>query len=223
MATPTERAYPTIGGVPLRYVRSNPDLTSYYARSTARFERKLDNFSRDLAKTAPGSYGRLQYIGTAGAYVNKPKYHGLGRAFDLDVVRWRNVTCGPILGHHSYRYRVVRRRYIGVDALARRWFKYVLDGWYNSAHRDHIHLDDGGGALVFNVNYRSDTVFIQAAANTMIGANLVVDGLYGPKTRAAFARMKNRLGIPHRVSNDAAAYRRFLWRLAYRALRNQGL
>jgi hypothetical protein len=219
----TERAYPTIGGVPLRYVRTSPDIMAYRARSTSRFEKKLDNFSRDVARVAPRSYGTLQYFGTAGAYVSKPKYHGLGRAFDLDVVRWSRATCGPILGHHRHERRAVRRRYIGVDALARRRFKYVLDGWYNAAHRDHMHLDDGGGALVFNVGYRSDTVFIQATANVMINADLVIDGLYGPKTNRAFRIMKDRLGIPHRVSSDATAYRQFLWRLAYRALRNRSL
>jgi hypothetical protein len=223
MSWPTERAYPTIGGVPLRYVRTAPDLTTYYARSTAAFEDKLDNFSRDLARIAPNSYGRLKYFATAGAYVNKPKYHGLGRAFDLDMVRWRRVTCGPILRHHTYPIRIVRRRYIGVDAIARRWFKFVLDGWYNAAHRDHMHLDDGGGALMFNPDYRSDTVFIQAAANLMIGAGLEIDGIYGPKTDAAFTRMKNRLGIPHRVSSSPTIYRQFLWRLAFRALRNDTL
>jgi hypothetical protein len=219
----TERAYPTIGGVPLRYIRTSPDISNYRARSTSAFEDKLDNFSRDVARVAPRSYGRLRYFGTAGAYVNKPKYHGLGRAFDLDLVRWSRVTCGPILGHHTHRRRAIRRRYIGVDALARRWFKYVLDGWYNTAHRDHMHLDDGGGALVFNHSYRSDTVFIQAAANVMIDAHLVIDGLYGPKTNKAFRVMKNRLDIPHRVSIDAATYRQFLWRLAYRALRDRSL
>jgi Extensin-like protein C-terminus len=219
----TERAYRTIGGVPLRYVRTSPDLRRYYARSTSEFEEKLDNFSREVARVAPNWYGELRYFGTAGAYVNKPKYHGLGRAFDLDVVRWERTTCAPILGHHRHRRRAVRRRYIGVDALARRWFKYVLDGWYNSAHRDHMHLDDGGGALVFNTSYRSDTVFIQSAANAMINAHLVIDGLYGPKTNRAFAIMKDRLGIPPRVSRDARQYRKFLWRLAYRALRNRSM
>ena len=219
----TERAYATIGGIPLRYVRTNPDLTTYRARSTSAFEKKLDNFSHDLARTAPRSYGSLRYFATAGAYVNKPKFHGLGRAFDLDMVSWSRTSCQPIRGHHAYRYRVVRRRYIGVDALARRWFKYVLDAWYNAAHRDHMHLDDGGGALVFNTGYRSDVVFIQAAANVMINGGLVIDGLYGPKTDAAFRRMKNRLEIPHRVATDPEAYRRFLWRLAHRALRNRGL
>lgn len=220
MSWPTERTYRTIGGVPLRYVRSSPDLTTFYVRSTAAFEDKLDNFSYDLVKLTPRSYGSIQYFGTAGAYVNKPKYHGLGRAFDLDMVRWRYRTCGPILGHHTYPIALVRRRYIGVDAICRRWFKYVLDGWYDSAHRDHIHVDDGGGLLLFRKYYRSDTVFVQAAANLMMGAGLVIDGIYGPRTDAAFTAMKNRLGVPHRVSSNSTIYRVFLWRLAYRALRN---
>ncbi len=219
----TERAYRTIGGVPLRYLRTERPLTQYYARSTAEFEDKLDAFSQDLAEAAPRSYGPLLYIATAGAYVNKPKYHGLGRAFDLDLVRWEHKRCSPLRGDHEYRWRATRRRYIAVDALARRRFKYVLDGWYNGAHRDHMHLDDGGGALVFNAGYRSDTVFVQASANVMINAGLVVDGLYGPKTRRAFATMKDRLEIAHRVSRDARLYRAFLWRLALRALRNKGL
>jgi hypothetical protein len=89
-----------------------------------------------------------------------------------------------------------------------RWFKQVLDGWYNAAHRDHMHLDDGGGAQVFNRSCRSDTVFIHAAANVMIDANLAIDGLYGPNTQAAFSIMRDRLGIPNRVSVEAAEYRR---------------
>lgn len=219
----TERSYRTIGGVPLRYLRSDPVLTTYYARSTSAFEEKLDAFSYDLARAVPRWYGGLVFIGTAGAYVNKPKYHGLGRAFDLDLVRWQHRTCGPIRGHHVARARYRRRRYIAIDALARRHFKYVLDGWYNAAHRDHLHLDDGGGALVFNRHYRSDTVFVQAAANEMSDAGLVVDGIYGPRTSAAFRILKDRLDVPHRVSTDAWAFRRFLWRLARRALRNRGV
>jgi hypothetical protein len=219
----TERAYRTIGGVPLRYLRSAVPLKRYYARSTAQFEDKLDAFADDLGAAAPPSYGSIRYIATAGAYVNKPKLHGLGRAFDLDLVRWQRRTCAPIRGNHLHQRRSVVRRYIGVDALARRRFKYVLDGWYNAAHRDHLHLDDGGGALVFNPGYRSDTVFVQAAANVMINAGLEIDGVYGPKTRRAFSTMKDRVGIPHRVSSDERLYRAFLWRLALRALRNKKL
>lgn len=218
----TERSYITIGGVPLHYLRTDPVLTTYRARSTADFEDKLDEFSRELAAAAPRWYGSLVAIGTAGAYVNKPKYHGLGRAFDLDLVRWERRVCAPIRGHHvDAAYR--RRRYIGVDALARRHFKYVLDGWYNATHADHLHLDDGGGALVFNPAYRSDTVFVQAAANEMMDAGLDIDGVYGPLTRAAFAELRDRLRIPDRVMTDADVYRRFLWRLARRALRNRPL
>jgi len=219
----TESAYRTIGGIPLRYVRVSPMLTTVHVRSTDGFEHKLDHFSYNLATAAPPWYGGLRWIATAGAYVNKPGYHGLGRAFDLDVVRWRNAACRPIRGHHRSQHLSQRRRYIGVDALARRWFKYVLDAWYNPAHRDHMHLDDGGGALVFNTGYRSDTVFIQRAANLMINAGLVIDGIYGPLTDAAFHKMKNRVDVPHRVASSPRVYRRFLWRLATHALRNRPL
>ena len=220
---PTERAYRAIGGVPLRYVRVRPPIRPYYARSTSNFENKLDNFSRDLARAAPGWYGDLRWIATAGAYVNKPGYHGMGRAFDLDIVRWDGTACRPLSWHHQSRSLARRRRYIAVDALARRWFKYVLDAWYNADHRDHIHLDDGGGALIFNRGYRSDTVFIQRTANEMMNANLVIDGLYGPLTDAAFHRMKNKVDVPHRVANNPRIYRRFLWRLAVLAMRNKSL
>ncbi len=219
----TERVYRTIGGIPLRYVRVTPHIAPFYARSTHEFEHRLDSFSRNLAAAAPGWYGGLRWIATAGVYVNKPTYHGLGRAFDLDIVRWQNTACRPLSGHHAGRHLAQRRRYIGVDALARRWFKYVLDAWYNPAHRDHLHLDDGGGALVFNAGYRSDTVFVQRAANVMMRAGLVVDGLYGPLTDRAFRTMKNRLDVPHRVSVSPRVYRRFLWRLAIQALRNKRL
>jgi hypothetical protein len=216
----TERVYRTIGGVPLRYVRVSPALTTIYIRSTSEFEEKLDRYSYNLASAAPAWYGPLRWIATAGAYVPKPGYHGMGRAFDLDIVRWKNAACRPIHGHHNSTV-ARRRRYVGVDALARRWFKYVLDAGYNSAHRDHIHVDDGGGALVFNLNYRSDTVFVQRAANVMMGAGLAIDGIYGPLTHAAFYRMKERMDIPHRVSSSPRTYRRFLWRLAVMALRNK--
>lgn len=219
----TERVYRTIGGVPLRYARSSPPIQPMYARSTREFEHKLDHFSYNLATAAPTWYGSLKYIATAGAYVNKPTYHGRGRAFDLDIVAWRRVACRPLSQHHRNRQLNRRRRYIGVDALARRWFKYVLDGWYNAAHRDHMHLDDGGGALVFNTGYRSDTVFIQKAANMMIGRRLKIDGIYGPNTDRAFHIMKNRVDVPHRVSVSPRIYRRFLWRLAVHALRNRPL
>lgn len=219
----TERAYRTIGGVPLRYVRISPAVSPYYARSTSEFEEKLDRFSYNLAVAPPARYGRLRWIATAGAYVNKPGYHGLGRAFDLDIVQWRHAACRPLRYHHASSRLARRRRYIAVDALARRWFKYVLDAWYNAAHRDHMHLDDGGGALVFNPGYRSDTVFIQRTANVMIRANLVIDGIYGPLTDRAFTRMKRRVDVPNRVSVSPRVYRRFLWRVAIHAFRNRPL
>ena len=165
----TERAYRTIGGVPLWYLRggrASRGVTVYSQRS---FEQKLDAFSFELQRLTPRVYGRVLYVATAGAYVNRPGAHGLGRAFDLDVVRWRNRTSAPYWGHHRSPSGADRRRYLAVDALLRRRFKYVLDGWFNTAHTNHIHVDDLGGALVLSKRFRSDTVFVQAVCNNFLG------------------------------------------------------
>lgn len=219
----TEREYRKIGGVPLRYVRVSPVITEVSVQSTRELEQKLDRFTESLTTAAPARYGRVRWIATAGAYVPKPGDHGKGRAFDLDVVRWRNAACRPNRGHHASDSLALRRRYVAVDALARRWFKYVLDGEYNASHRDHMHFDTGGGAIVFNSGYRSDVVFIQKAANVMIGARLTIDGEYGPLTNDALRRMKRRTEIDQRVSASPRAYRRFLWRIAVHGLRNKPL
>ena len=47
-------------------------------------------------------------------------------------------------------------------------------------------------------------MFIQAAANLMMGGDLAIDGAYGPLTNAVFHEMKKRLDIPHRVSSKPA-------------------
>lgn len=90
----------------------------------------------------------MQYVVTAGAYVNKSGYHGLGRAFDLDIIKWQNAQSAPYYGEHNSSNLALQRRYVGLNACAHRHFRYVLHGWYNSAHGDHIHVDDGGLPLL---------------------------------------------------------------------------
>lgn len=38
----------------------------------------------NLFRSSPSGFGQAKYVLTAGAYVQKPGYHGQGRAFDLD-------------------------------------------------------------------------------------------------------------------------------------------
>ena len=216
----TERAYRTIGGVPLWYLRggrASRGVTVYSQRS---FEQKLDAFSFELQRLTPRVYGRVLYVATAGAYVNRPGAHGLGRAFDLDVVRWRNRTSAPYWGHHRSPSGADRRRYLAVDALLRRRFKYVLDGWFNAAHTNHIHVDDLGGALVLSKRFRSDTVFVQAVCNNFLGTRLLIDGLWGPATERAFGETRRRLRVAGPMVSSSWRWRAWLYRVAVHGLNN---
>ena len=217
----TERAYRTIGGVPLWYLRGSGVVRNVTVYSQRSFEQKLDAFSFELQRVTPRAYGRVVYIATAGAYVNRPGAHGLGRAFDLDAVRWRYRTSAPYWSHHRSASLADRRRYLAVDALLRRRFKYVLDGWFNAAHSNHIHVDDLGGALVLNKRFRSDTVFVQAVCNNFIGTRLVLDGLWGPATERAFAVTRRRLRVAGPMVSQAWRWRTWLYRVAVHGLHNR--
>lgn len=157
----------------------------------------------DMSATVTG-LGSITRIDTAGAYVNKSGAHGLGEAFDLDAIYWSSgQSCQPINQSHSNPNLKARRRYIALDCFARRTFKYVLDGYYNSAHHDHIHMDTVGGALVLNKGYRSDVVFVRAMCNAMLGTSLVIDGDYGPATDSAYRTLKDRANITGDTSGSS--------------------
>jgi hypothetical protein len=97
----------------------------------------------------PMPLGRFTRIWSDGVYVNKPGYHGSGRAVDLhyfdtagtsrafnaDYGVWRNWT-GTALTD-------VRKRYWAIASSLHYDFTYVLTYLYNQEHWTHIHVDDG--------------------------------------------------------------------------------
>lgn len=205
----TEASFSTVDGVPLYYWRAGSKQRTT-VRGTYAFQRKLDNFVKDLRTFTEPSYGRLVSVATAGLYVNKPGAHGRGRAFDLDDVTWSRLSATPYARQHASGDRAVRRRYVALDAVCRRQFKYVLDGWYNAAHADHLHLDDSGGGRTLNKSFRSDVVFVQAVCNQLTGTTLAVDGEYGPMTDRAYREAKRRSGVTGDTSSDVGAWLAFL-------------
>ncbi len=220
MTSPTEAHYSDIDGVPLyywRYEDGEPRPVSIY--STYALQARLTWWVRKLrmitAKAEDPRYGTIDRIVTAGAYVNRSGQHGEGNAFDLDQVRWSGgFRSTPYWQAHSNTHRRVRRRYLAVDAMTRRAFRYVLDGWYNSAHADHIHMDLGGLPTVCSRSSGSDTVFVQAACNDFMDAGLVVDGVWGSLTEVAFAEARQRLRVTDDPFLSIRAWRQVLWRSA---------
>jgi peptidoglycan hydrolase-like protein with peptidoglycan-binding domain len=86
-----------------------------------------------------------------------------------------------------------------------------------------VHTDDLTG-VAFNI--ASSTVkLVQALLNDAFGERpkLLVDGDYGPKTRAAVARALSRLELSGDIRRDVNLWRQFLRRSATLALRESAV
>jgi hypothetical protein len=218
------RTFSRIDGTPVYYWRSNRGNTTLRNwQCTQAFYDRLVVWIRDLRQlSSDGGFGNVAFLVSAGFYVNKSGQHGAGTAMDLDLVRWGGGRQSAMLDqHHSSSNRTLRRRYLAVDAVCRRRFRFVLDGWYNAAHRDHIHADFGGLPTLCQKGSSSDTRFVQAMCNNFMGSGLAVDGIWGPATQRAFDQAKNRLGITGDPHQNLTAWRNMLARIARHGFRDQ--
>jgi hypothetical protein len=208
----TEVRFDHIDGTPLYFWRfskatAGRRIERQACSSTAAFHERLVRWVRDLRALAfqYGGFAGMDRIVTAGMFVDKPGQHGLGQAMDLDQVRWANGAITPFERQHASNDLTVVRRYLALDAVCRRHFRYVLDGAYNADHADHLHMDFAGGQIRCDRASRSDTVFVQQTLNAFQGVGLPVDGVWGPATQAAFDQSRRRLGVQGDpgVSTDA--------------------
>jgi len=222
--SPTEKTFTHIDGVPVYYDRGGSRRLGTF-RSTDSFYRKLVTWKREIEEySREAGYGSLVHFVSAGAHVSKPGKHGEGEAFDLDEIRWSSGrTCRPIAGDHASSRTSRRKRYLAIDAITRRHFRYTLDGWFDAAHRDHIHFDTST-TVRFAKGTSSDVKFMQAVCNNFAGTRLSIDGGWGPKTQAGFDRLMATAPLrglnPTRSSAD---YRRFGEIVAHYGLRDRRL
>ncbi|MEV8442388.1 hypothetical protein AB0425_33860 [Actinosynnema sp. NPDC051121] len=211
-----------IDGTPVYYWRSSRgDTTLRNWQATQEFYDSLVLWIRDL-RSLSSAYGSITYLVSAGFYVNKPGEHGAGTAMDLDHVRWSGgQVCSPLDHDHASGTLATRRRYLAVDAVCRRRFRYALDGWYNADHADHIHSDFGGLPVRCVTGSESDTKFVQSLCNDFMSSGLAVDGIWGPKTDSAFTTAKSRLGTTGDPHTSSAAWQSFLSAAARKGFANQ--
>ncbi|MEU5692926.1 extensin family protein [Actinosynnema sp. NPDC020468] len=214
--------FSAIDGTPVYYWRSTRgDTSTRNWQATQAFYDVLVPWIRDLRSLSAG-YGTITYLVSAGFYVNKTGQHGEGTAMDLDHVRWSGGTVSsPLDHHHASTDLAVRRRYLAVDAVCRRRFRYVLDGWYNADHADHIHSDFGGLPVRCLTSSEADTKFVQSLCNDFQSSGLAVDGIWGPKTTTAFDAAKAKLGVTGDPHTTTAAYQSFLSAAARKGFANQ--
>lgn len=211
-----------IDGTPVYYWRSSRGNTTLRNwQCTQEFYDRLVLWVRDL-RSLSSAYGSVTYLVSAGFYVNKPGQHGAGTAMDLDYVRWSGgQVSSPLDQHHASSTASLRKRYLAVDAVCRRRFRYALDGWYNSAHADHIHSDFGGLPVLCVKSSESDTKFVQAMCNNFRGSGLVVDGIWGTNTQNAFNGAKSALAVTGDPHTSSAAWQSMLSKIATKGFANQ--
>jgi hypothetical protein len=149
----------------------------------------VNNLQYESATHGSSLYDKMSWIGHIGFWVPRSgSCHCAGKAMDISKIQWNGVGFEACNGDHAGSTSQ-RRRYLAVDASLRRFFKWTLDAWYNSAHLDHIHASSHYSVsnIVLDKASISDTVFVQAVCNNFNGAGLKIDGAWGSLTDAAFA------------------------------------
>lgn len=131
---------------------------------------------------ARNPWGKAEILVSGGCYVEKAGRHGEGRAIDIDALWWPGGK--HLVTRDAISYPI---HYLAVEAILRKHIGMVLDFWYNQAHEDHFHCDDG--TLVgFRPHSRSQTVFIQAALKHVYGQQIETDGVMGNETKNAMIK-----------------------------------
>ncbi len=157
-------------------------------RCTPEFRGKLVACMEEFANVCP--LGKPEIFVTAGMYVDRKNArpgdtHVAGEAVDVDAFWWGDGIRPLITGNAL----TDAGRYLGTEALLRMHFGVVIDYWCNASHRDHWHIDDGGG-VGFSRRSKSEVAFVQAACLYVHGQDPgKLDRTWGPKTAAAVARV----------------------------------
>lgn len=212
---PVQRSCPTWYE---RFPDGRPGAQVEFEASRDFFE-LLPAWLANLAGAAPSSFGSIHRLISAGFFVNKGAAHGEGRAMDIDEITWGNTILRPKDRQHESSDAEVLR-YLGLDAICRRHFPVVLDGWFNADHADHIHAE-GVGTPVLDKGARSATVFCQQTCNRVFGSNLVVDGRWGDKTQSAMDEAQARTGVSGDLTADSGAWQQWLRVVAEIALQGR--
>lgn len=220
---PNEKAFSYIDGTPTYYIRGGSrQHTTFYCTNS--FYNSLVSWIRDLrwisSQYGGSAYSTLELVTSAGAYVNKPGQHGQGTAIDIDEIKWNGAWCRPYVRHHADGSIAVRRRYLALDAVCRRHHRFVLDGWYNAAHEDHIHMDFGGLPSRCVKSSSSDCKFVQAICNNFVGTSMPIDGAWGSQTQSGFNTTMSRLNVSGNPHTDNMVWREWLTKAARHGFAN---
>lgn len=178
----------------------HPSVTSFTMHEEihelcGRLTRSLDDLGRDYP---PGNvpWG-FTWMGIAGAKVCKQGYHRYGAAIDFTKAAWGPGRFVDFAVHGKDRRIRLRRRYLAVVAMCRKYFGTVLhvhndpDG----SHWNHIHVDRGRHPVALDWDYGTDVTIVQWAARDLAGmSDMAIDGIWGPQSDSGYQRLRDRFG-----------------------------
>jgi hypothetical protein len=200
-----------LDGVPLLFARGVPPRPQTFTVEP-RFRDVLTETVKTVRFRAPASFGDLKRITSAGVLVDKPGFHGKGRAFDHDAWAFEHVSIRPIDHDHNAPSLHRRQRYWALAALIRSHSAFVLHGEYNADHRDHIHQDNGG-PRPFTTSSEATVKLVQAICNHIFGHSpkLTIDGNFGSSSKVAAAEAMHKVDLTGDIF-DFGEWTRFLLR-----------
>ncbi|MCH7229404.1 hypothetical protein L0U85_00780 [Glycomyces sp. L485] len=137
----------------------------------------------------------FRWAGVAGAKVCKPGYHRYGAAIDFTKFAWGPGRYVDLAVHGKDRRRRLRRRYLAVIAICRKYFGTVLHTHNDpdGTHWNHIHVDRGRQAVALDFDYGTDCTIIQWAARDLAGmTDMRIDGHWGPQALEGLRLLRTR-------------------------------
>jgi hypothetical protein len=152
-----------------------------------------------------------------GVYVNKPGMHGQGRAFDLARMRITNRNTGVKFTAFNGRYdqwrgstgealTTERVRYWGTLASLHYHFRHVISYLDDSAHHNHVHIDNaisGSGNSSYSTSSTTQTYYVQAACRYLWGYDTGIDGEWGPQTQGHSSDVLRRVGSDGSITTQS--------------------
>jgi hypothetical protein len=202
----TVTRYPGVGGEPTYYEPTGARTNFSYNPT---FHDQLGTWLNFWFLNTPINYQRPFHIYSYGCYVpNDPPpddAHKFGRGFDL-----ARIFCtdgGRIDRKFTARYdqwstwgaadkALARRHYWATSASAHYYFRDVLTYLFNSAHHNHIHIDNTvtGATSSFDTSSKAQTQHVQACLNYIWGRSVAIDGSWGSQTQSNSTAVLRRIG-----------------------------
>jgi len=173
-----------VRGVKFWYDRGSSGYGAFSYPYAARTQDKpalLQAIERWLALMEQGGIA-VRNVATAGTYVAKGGMHGEGLAVDIDAIELADGR--KMLTRDEWQRP--SELYMRTWAALMLSFNQVLSGYYNTAHRDHFHVDLGGhGIMGGNTSVGQ---FIQVGLRWSGYDPGSADGVVGAGTKSAYAK-----------------------------------